>query len=86
VATNLTANRSALAANATSLGDLADETRRLADRLGGDALPAAVDDARWLLVAMLVIGTLGAAVPAVGALIGAWWLRRWLGRPGGVLT
>ena len=86
VASNLTANRSALAANATSLGDLADETRRLADRLGGDALPAAVDDARWLLVAMLVIGTLGAAVPAAGALIGAWWLRRWLGRPGGILT
>ena len=86
VATNLLSNREALAANATSLADLAKETRSLSDRLGGDALPAAVDDARWLLVAMLVIGALGAAVPASGALIVGWWLRRWLGRPGGVLT
>ena len=86
VATNLVANRSALAANATSLADLATETRSLSDRLGGDALPAAVDDARWLLVAMLVIGTLGAAVPASGALIAGWWLRRWLSRSAGMLT
>jgi hypothetical protein len=86
VATDLTANRAALAANATSLADLATETRSLSDRLGGNALPAAVDDARWLLVAMLAIGTLGAAVPASGALIAGWWLRRWLRRPAGILT
>jgi hypothetical protein len=86
VATNLVANRAALAANATSLADLATETRSLSDRLGGDALPAAVDDARWLLVAMLAIGALGAAVPASGALIAGWWLRRWLSRPAGMLT
>jgi hypothetical protein len=78
VATNLTANRTALSVNATSLAALATETRALAGRLGGDALPTAVDDARWLLVAMLLIGTIGAAVPASGALIVGWWLRRWL--------
>jgi hypothetical protein len=86
VATDLIANRAALAANATSLTDLAAETRSLSDRLGGDALPAAVDDARWLLVAMLAIGTLGAAVPATGGLVAGWWLRRWLSRPTGMLT
>ena len=86
VALSLTSNRDALADNATSLGELAKETRTLSGRLGGDALPAAVDDARWLLVAMLTIGTLGAAVPASGALIAGWWLRKWLGRPGGMLT
>lgn len=78
VATGLTANRAALTANATSLADLARQTRTLSDRLGGDALPAAVDDVRWLLVAMLAIGTLGAAVPASGALILGWWLQRQL--------
>jgi hypothetical protein len=78
IATNLGTNRTALDQNAASLADLAIETRRLGDRLGGDALPAAVDDARWLLFAMLGIGTLGAAVPAVGALIFGLWLQRHL--------
>ena len=76
VATNLGANGTALAANAVSLADLATETRTLADRLGGDSLPAAVEDARWLLMAMLAIGTLGAIVPATGALALGIWLRR----------
>ena len=86
IATNLNANRAALGTNAISLAELATQTRTLSDRLGGDALPAAVDDARWLLVAMLAIGALGAAVPASGALLAGWWLRRWLSRPAGILT
>jgi hypothetical protein len=76
VATNLTANRAVLTANATSLTDLATETRTLALRLGGDSLPAAIDDARWLLVALLIVSTLGAVVPASGALGLGIWLRR----------
>ena len=56
VATNLGTNRSALDANATSLAALATETRALADRLGGDALPGAIDDLRWLMVAILAVG------------------------------
>jgi len=86
VASNLTANRAALTANATSLADLAAQTRTLSERLGGDALPAAVDDARWLILAMLLIGTLGAVVPASGALLVGSWLRRWLDRSPGLLT
>ena len=76
VATSLGANRATLDKNATSLAELATQTRSLADRLGGDALPGAVDDLRWLLIAILLVGTLGAAVPAVGAIVVGWWLRR----------
>jgi hypothetical protein len=86
VASNLTANRAALTANATSLADLAAQTRTLSERLGGDALPGAVDDARWLILAMLLIGTLGAVVPASGALLAGSWLRRWLDRSPGLIT
>ena len=86
VASNLTSNRAALTANATSLADLAAQTRTLSQRLGGDALPAAVDDARWLILAMLLIGTLGAVVPASGALLVGSWLRRWLDSSPGLLT
>ena len=76
IAANLGTNRSALDANATSLAALASQTRSLGDRLDGDALPGAVEDIRLLLIAMLGIGTLGAAVPAVGALLAGLWLRR----------
>jgi hypothetical protein len=76
VATNLGTNRGALDANAASLAALATETRTLGERLEGDALPAAVDDIRWLLIAMLAVGTLGAIVPAAGALAAGWWLWR----------
>ena len=86
VATNLTANRAALTANASSLADLAAQTRTLSQRLGGDSLPATVEDARWLILAMLVVGTLGAVVPASGALLIWSWLRRWLDRSPGLLT
>jgi hypothetical protein len=86
VATNLTANRAALTANASSLADLAAQTRTLSQRLGGDSLPATVEDARWLILAMLVVGTLGAVVPASGALLVWSWLRRWLDRSPGLLT
>jgi methyl-accepting chemotaxis protein len=70
IATNLGANRAALDTNASSLATLATQTRAIADRLGGNALPGALDDVRWLPVAVLGIGTIGAAIPA------GWWLRR----------
>jgi hypothetical protein len=76
VAANLGTNRAALDTNASSLAALATETRTLGARLAGDALPAAVDDIRWLLVAVLAIGSLGAAIPAGGALAVGWWLCR----------
>ena len=72
----LTTNRAALDANATSLADLAAETRTLSARLGGDALGGAIDDLRVVLVIVLGIGALGASVPSVGALLLGLWLRR----------
>jgi hypothetical protein len=76
IGTSLTTNRAALAANASSLSDLAAETTRLSDRLNGASINAAIGDVRLLLVIVLGIGALGAAVPAVGALVVGLWLRR----------
>jgi hypothetical protein len=56
--------------------------RSLGDRLGGDLLPDSLPGAvrvRLLLIAMLGIGTLGAAVPAVEALLVRLWVRRTYG-------
>jgi hypothetical protein len=81
VGTALASNRVSLDTNATSLADLAAETRRLSDKLGGDALPSAIDDIRWLVMALVVIAAAGALVPAIGALGAGLWLRR-AGRAG----
>ena len=76
IATNLSTNKGGIGETATSLGELSSRTRALSTRLGGDSLPGAIEDLRWLLLAMLGIGALGAAVPAVGALLAGLWLRR----------
>jgi hypothetical protein len=76
IGTSLATNRAALAANASSLSELAAETERLSERLNGASITAAIDDIRLLLVVVLGIGALGAAVPAVGALVVGLWLRR----------
>jgi hypothetical protein len=76
ISTSLVTNRAALTANASSLADLSAETRRLAERMNGASITAAIDDLRLLLVIVLGVGALGAAVPAVGALIVGLWLRR----------
>lgn len=76
IGTSLTTNRAALGTNATSLGNLSAETRRLSDRLNGASITGAIGDVRLLLVIVLGIGALGAAVPAVGALVVGLWLRR----------
>ena len=79
IATSLATNRAALAVNATSLADLSTETGRLSAQLNGASITSAIDDLRLLLVIVLGIGALGAAVPAVGALVVGLWLRRELG-------
>jgi hypothetical protein len=76
IGTSLATNRAALAANASSLSELAAETERLSERLNGASITGAIDDIRLLLVVVLGIGALGAAVPAVGALVVGLWLRR----------
>ncbi|HEY7130780.1 MAG TPA: hypothetical protein VH440_00945 [Candidatus Limnocylindrales bacterium] len=78
MAKSLVGNRSALEANAASLGELATEIRTLSDTLGSDQLASAISDIRWLILALLILAAVGAAVPAAGALIAGWWLRDWL--------
>jgi hypothetical protein len=80
VSKSLVGNRSSLEANARSLQALSEEVRTLADQLNGDQLAAAIDSIRWLILALLIVATIGAGVPAVGALVTGWWLRGWLAR------
>lgn len=80
VSKSLVGNRSSLEANARSLQALGDQVRTLGEQLGGDQLGAAIDSIRWLILALLIVATIGAGVPAVGALVTGWWLRGWLSR------
>ena len=80
VSKSLVGNRSSLEANARSLQALGDQVRTLAGQLSGDQLGAAIDSIRWLILALLIVATIGAGVPAVGALVTGWWLRGWLAR------
>jgi hypothetical protein len=80
VSKSLVGNRSALEANARSLQGLGAQVRTLAEQLGGDQLGAAIDSIRWLILALLIVATIGAGVPAVGALVTGWWLRGWIAR------
>jgi methyl-accepting chemotaxis protein len=79
VSASLGSNRGSLSTTAASLTKLATQTRDLSTKLGGDSVPNALDDARWLFVAVLGVAALGAAMPAVGALALGLWLRRELG-------
>jgi hypothetical protein len=80
VSKSLVGNRSSLEANARSLQALGDQVRTLGEQLGGDQLGAAIDSIRWLILVLLIVATIGAGVPAVGALVTGWWLRGWLSR------
>jgi methyl-accepting chemotaxis protein len=79
VSASLGTNQTSLSTTAGSLTKLATQTRELSTKLGGDSVPNALDDARWLFVAVLGVAALGAAMPAVGALALGLWLRRELG-------
>jgi hypothetical protein len=79
VSASLATNRTSLSTTGASLTRLATQTRDLSTKLGGDSVPNALDDARWLFVAVLGVAALGAAMPAVGALALGVWLRRELG-------
>lgn len=83
VAASLGSNRAALTANGTSLAALAAETRQLAQRIAPDAVARAIADARWFAIALLAVVATGLALPAIGALVLGWWLRRELVRAAG---
>ena len=79
VSSSLATNREGLTATGESLTKLSNQLRTLSNQLGRDAVANALDDARWLFVAVLGVAALGAAMPAVGALALGLWLRRELG-------
>jgi uncharacterized phage infection (PIP) family protein YhgE len=72
----LTANSQALAANATSLGRLADSTDAIATRLGSGVIEDSLGDVQLVIVVTLLVLTALSLVPAVGALAFGVWLRR----------
>lgn len=82
IADSLVTNSDALAANATSLGQLGDSTAALAERLRSGVVQDSLADVHLVIVAMLLLLTAFAAVPAVGALVFGVWLRRELERAG----
>jgi hypothetical protein len=83
IATEMGRNETALTANATSLGSLADLVRAYTGRLKPDAIDAGIGEARRLLLFTLALFIGWTAVPAVGSLIVGRWMRELVAdRPG----
>lgn len=76
IADSLQGNRNALAANATSLGQLGDITEALAARLGLGVIEDSLGDLQRVISVTLLVFTAWSAAPAVGALLLGLWLRR----------
>ena len=76
IADSLEGDRDALAANATSLGRLADSITVLAVRLRAGVVDSPFSEIRMVIVVTLLVSTAWSAVPAVGALVLGVWLRR----------
>jgi hypothetical protein len=79
----LAANRDALAANATSLGQLGDSAAALAGRLRSGVIDDSLGDVQLVIALMLLVFIALSMVPAVGALVFGLWLRRQLERARG---
>ena len=80
-ADSLQGNRIALAANATSLEQLADSTEALAERMRTDARADTLGEIQRITSLTLIVVAAWSAVPALGALVLGIWLRRKLGGP-----
>ncbi len=78
IADGLATNQASLEANAASLGQLGDSTAVLAERLRSGVVEASVEDVRVVIVVMLLLLMALSVVPAVGALVFGFWLRRQL--------
>jgi hypothetical protein len=77
----LTANRDALASNATSLGRLGDSAAALATRLRSGVIEDSFGDVQGVIVLVLLAFMALSVVPAIGALVLGFWLRHELERP-----
>lgn len=84
IADSLAGNRAALAANATSLGELSDITQTLAARLGSGVIDDSLGDLQRVISVTLLVLAVWSLVPTIGALVLGVWLRRELGRAQGI--
>lgn len=78
IADSLRGDRIALATMATSLGQLADSSDDLANRLESEAIGDSLGDIQRIMSVTLLVLTLWLVVPALGALAVGIWLRRTL--------
>jgi hypothetical protein len=76
IADSLNGDRQALAGNAATLGQLADATHALAERLGSGVVEDSLGDLQQLIAVTLLVLAIWSAVPAVGALVLGVWLGR----------
>lgn len=85
IADDLDGNRGALIANSRSLLAVGVRLSDAADDLRGGVVEDGLADVQALLTITLLLLVVWTAVPAAGALLLGWWLRRELGtRPAGV--
>jgi hypothetical protein len=78
IADSLHGDRVALAANATSLGQLGDSSDALAARLDSDLIGDSLADIQRIMSVALLVLTAWLVTPALGALAVGIWLRRTL--------
>jgi hypothetical protein len=75
IATDLESNRSALLANATSLGALGDRLGTVASDLEASAVAEGLGDLGSSLTVLALVMLVWITIPAAGALWLGWWLR-----------
>lgn len=79
IATDLEDNKAKLLTNAASLTALGERLDAIADDLRTGFIEDGLDDVRVIVTILALLLVMWTAVPAVGALLLGWWLRRALG-------
>jgi len=80
VSTALLANHDALSANRDSLAALGTQMDSLAERLRSGVIQESLADQQAVVTILILVFVMWTAVPAIGALLLGFWLRRELGR------
>ena len=81
IATDLEDNKNKLLANAASLTALGERLDEIADELRSGFIQDSLDDVRLVITVLAFLLVAWTALPAVGALLFGWWLRRELATP-----
>jgi hypothetical protein len=76
IATDLEDNKAKLLANAASLTALGDRLDAIAEDLRSGFIQDGLDDVRVIVTILALLLVMWTAVPAFGALLLGWWLRR----------